>query len=980
MTSPEVSVFNALFADELYRQWKADPASVEAEWQAFFTAFEEGRAPGHHLVRSNGAVHTAGHGVTSANGAAPPAVNGSKPGQNDAVGTDDGPPVYREPVRADEEGSEGQVTDVDAIHKQSRVTSMHWAYRDIGYLYADLNPLKYTTPELRYMMLTVEGAAEHLDLQEFGLSEEDLEREVHAGRYIKPERMPLRDLLAGLNRIYCGTLGSEFMHIQNKPMRRWVIERLEKADRRKVWSAEDKRVFQNDLIRAEEFEHFIHTNFIGQKRFSLEGGDSLIPALHYLIASAAQHNIQEVVLGMAHRGRLNVFTNALNRQPADIFARFIDNYKPHDFGGSGDVKYHLGYSFDYEADNGARIHISMVANPSHLEAVDPVVEGKARGIQRRRGDRNRKKVVPVLIHGDAAFSGQGVVAETFNLSQLKGYKTGGTVHIITNNQIGFTTASRDARSTFFATDVAKAISVPIFHVNADDPEAVCQAIDLAMRWRQKFGYDVIVDLICYRRLGHNEADEPSFTHPLMYDIIKSHPTTATLYGQRLADSGEYPAAAQQEYRQTYREHLRKELELAKGGYQPRMNDAFQGKGWEPFTARYSFEPVPTGVGREDLDDIARRLVTVPEGFGLHSKLKRFVQDKEKGYFERNAVDWALGESLAFGSLLLDGYSIRLSGEDCGRGTFSQRHAIWWDVNSPVPRTHMPLRHLRQGQGWVSIYDSPLSEFGVLGFDYGYSLAQPDTLTIWEAQFGDFVNGAQVIIDTFIAAAETKWFRASGLVMLLPHGYEGQGPEHSSAHLERFLLLCAEDNLQIINATTPAQYFHVLRRQMHQPHRKPLIIMTPKSLLRHKQAVSSVDEMTSGSFQNVIDDPARPDSVELVLLCSGKIYYDLLARRAEMGAENRVAIVRLEQFYPFPAEQLQEVIASYPTAAPLRWVQEESRNRGGWTFVYDRFVELQADREISYVGRIRSASPATGSHNQHASELKQLLDQAFSGVS
>jgi 2-oxoglutarate dehydrogenase E1 component len=570
-----------------------------------------------------------------------------------------------------------------------------------------------------------------------------------------------------------------------------------------------------------------------------------------------------------------------------------------------------------------------------------------------------------------------VVSETFNLSLLPGYRTGGTVHIVLNNQIGFTTASRDARSTFFATDVAKSHPFPIFHVNGDHPEEVVRAIDLALRFRQKFGYDAVVDILCYRRLGHNEADEPSFTHPIMYDMIKQHDSVTKRYGRQLAENGDYPAEEQKDFQKKYVNVLKDELQKAKEGDRPTVNDAYEEGEWQQFTGQYSFGPFDTTVDRETLDGIADRLLAIPDDFNLHPKLKRFVAARRKSYDSGSDLDWAFAESLAFGSLLLEGFPIRLSGEDSARGTFSQRHAEWWDAKASVPKTHVPLKHLADDQAPFSVYDSPLSEFGVLGFDYGYSLAQPNILTLWEAQFGDFVNGAQVIIDQFISAGERKWFRSSGLVMLLPHGYEGQGPEHSSAHLERFLQLCAEDNLQVVNATTPAQYFHLLRKQMKQNFRKPLIVMTPKSLLRHKQAVSTVEELANGTFQYVIDDETAKKSAKKLIFCSGKVYYDLINRREEVG-ETSSAIVRVEQLYPFPAEQIRAIMNKYSKRTSLYWVQEESENRGGWTFVQRHFQRALDVTDIDYIGRPASASPATGSHNEHQDELNEFLGKAFPG--
>jgi 2-oxoglutarate dehydrogenase E1 component len=938
VNTDQLDVTNARFVDDLYQSWTTDPSSVDEQWRRYFASIENGHT-------EDGVVST-------------------KPNES----------AQHVSSRGDSEVHGAPEPDQAAL--QSRVDSLLWAYRDVGYIHADINPLKdYTTPELRYMFYTMEGTYEGLSIEEFGLSPEHLDREFSAGRYLQPERDCLRNILARMSAIYCGTMGVEILHIQNKPMRRWLIEKLESPRARREWSPSQKRRFQKDLIKAEEFERFLQSNYIGQKRFSLEGGEALVPAVRYLIDSAAAHGIQEIVIGMAHRGRLNLFTNALRKPGVEVFAKFEDNYQPQVYGGNGDVKYHLGHSFDLMVDNDRSIHISLVANPSHLEAVDPVVEGKARGIQRKRGDKNRKKVMPVLIHGDAAFSGQGVVAETFNLSQLKGYRTGGTVHIIVNNQIGFTTASRDSRSTFFATDIAKSMPFPVFHANGDDPEAVGRAVDLAMRYRQKFGYDAVVDILCYRKLGHNEADEPSFSHPLMYNLIRNHPSAATIYGKRVDADGSFPIEEQEAFRHTYVQALNRELEKARAGQKADLDDSVEGDEWQDYTRTYSFEPVSTAVPKDRLDHIAEVLTTVPEGFNLHPKLLRFVSERRKHYQSGTDIDWAFAESLAFGSLLMERHPIRLSGEDSGRGTFSQRHAVWWDTESSTPRTHIPLRGLSTDQGWFSVYDSPLSEYAVLGFDYGYSLAQPNMLVLWEAQFGDFVNGAQVVIDQFIAAGESKWFRSSGLVMLLPHGYEGQGPEHSSGHVERFLQLCADENLQVAIPSTPAQYFHVLRRQMAQTFRKPLILFTPKSLLRAKACVSNVDELTDGGFATVIDDSGPGAGTRLILLCSGKVYYELANHRIETGADH-VRIVRIEQLYPFDRTKLSKTLDGYPDDATVRWVQEEARNHGAWSFIRDRVQMLLGNRILEYVGRAESPSPATGSFRQHKEELAAFLGTAF----
>ena len=954
---------DAGFVDDLYQAWLKDPGSIDPVWAKYFQELRNGQVD----KALDGKLSVSSNGHVKSSELAPGEIVDIADPETGARRLSD---------RAETEHS--HIDKTSHAYKQSRVNALIWAFRDVGYLYADLNPLKgYITPDLWYMMFAVEGNYETLTLEEFGLKESDLSSPFLTGRFIPEETLTLREIIDRVRATYCGTMGSEVLHIQNKAVRNWLITQLEGKKSRRVWSKKEKTALQQDLIRTEEFERFIHSNFIGQKRFSLEGGETLIPALRYLFNLMVSNGVEETVMGMAHRGRLNVFVNSMGKPAKDIFARFVDNYAPHTYGGSGDVKYHLGFSTDYypEGSNKA-LHIGLVANPSHLEAVNPVVEGKTRGVQRRRRDRHRKKVIPILIHGDSAFSGQGVVSETLNLSQLKGYRTGGTIHIIVNNQIGFTTASQDSRSTFFCTDIAKSISIPIFHVNGDDPEAAVRAMDLAFRFRQKFGQDVIVDLICYRRLGHNEADEPSFSHPKMYSHIKTHKSARVLYGQRLINEGIWPDEEQKTFSKGYNDELKQHIQEARGGYEPSMDDAYQGDVWKNFNRAYSFKPVNTGMDAPRLTQIARTLVTIPETFNVHPKLRRFTQGREKQFFTEDSIDWAFAESLAFGSLLMEGHAIRLSGEDCGRGTFSQRHAVWWDTESSVPKSYLPLRSLDPKQAWFSVYDSPLSEFSVLGFDYGYSLATPNSLTLWEGQFGDFVNGAQVIIDQFIAAAETKWFRSSGLVMLLPHGYEGQGPEHSSAFYERFLNLCADDNIQVINATTPAQYFHALRRQMKQKYRKPLIIMSPKSLLRHKECTSQLKDFSESHFRTVIDDDARPDDITRVLLCSGKVYYDLIEERRKRGVQH-IAIVRLEQAYPFPAEELGKTLGRYTKAQDFYWVQEETENRGAWLFVRHREEQfMPKGRTLVYVGRTASPSPATGSHNQHMQELQAFMEKGF----
>lgn len=939
-------MFNQEYIEAQYQRWIADPQSVSSEWDTYFKQQTE--------------VEVRGGGDKSPSGVSPPISMQSGLESDDIR------------IAAPDNGS----------NLQSKVNQLIFSYRYYGYLYAKVNPLgNYITPDLKHIFYTMEGLGNYLNIADFGISENDLEQKVETDSTLKIGTARVKEVISHLKALYCHGTGLETLHIQNRTMRHWVINKYEQYHDKEQgeWSKEQRQRLQKDLIKAEQFEKFVHANFIGQKRFSLEGGEVLIPALRYLLDSACDYGVQQIVLGMAHRGRLNVFANALRKRAAEIFIDFTNTYSPHTYGGSGDVKYHLGHNFDITFDKNRKIHISLVANPSHLEAVDAVVVGKCRGIQRRENDRHRKKVIPILIHGDAAFSGQGVVTEVFNLSQLRGYKTGGTVHIILNNQIGFTTSSIDARSTFFASDIAKILPIPIFHVNGDDPEAVARAIRIALLYRQKFSFDVVVDIVCYRRLGHNEADEPSFTHPIMYRIIQKHDSVRALYGRKLDAEGTFPMEAQTTFSEKYMEVLKGELVLAKEGGMRGKNDAFQAGDWKKYQAKYSFEPVDTAVKRKQIVTIGKRLLNVPDGFKLNPKLTRILGERDKTLESGKGIDWSFAEHLAFATLLEEGYAIRLSGEDCRRGTFSHRHAVWWDIESSVPRSHTPLQNISATQEEFSAYDSPLSEYSVLGYDYGYSLAQPNILVIWEAQFGDFVNGAQVIIDQFIAAAQTKWHRSSGLVMLLPHGYEGQGPEHSSAHLERFLQLCAEDNMQVVNVSTPAQYFHVLRRQMKQTFRKPLIIMTPKSLLRHKRCVSTLNDLSAECFQTVLDDHnAIPENVKRIIFSSGHHYYDLLSER-EQRKRDDVALVRLEQFYPFPQVEISKILNRYPREAVVVWSQEEPRNRGAFRFLREELIDIL--KELKYAAftvscRPESASPATGSFVQHNEEIQKVLEDAF----
>ncbi|MHC5536942.1 2-oxoglutarate dehydrogenase E1 component, partial [Singulisphaera rosea] len=859
-------------------------------------------------------------------------------------------------------GTAGAEVDQDGARAQASVTRLIDGYREIGHYLADLDPLKLNPSR---------DSHELLEPQAFDLSSADLDKQYY-NRLTDPPYSTLRALIAILRETYCRKIGVEYMHIRNTEIRRWLQERMEPNRNRPRFDIRQKRRIILKLNAAELFETFLHTHYVGQKRFSLEGGEMLIPLLDAVIERSSKYGVREIVMGMPHRGRLNVLANILNKPYGMIFGEFEGNM-PETVGGDGDVKYHLGFSADHVTTDKHSVHLSLTPNPSHLEAVNPVVEGRMRAKQRRFKDRDRKLGLPILIHGDAAFAGQGLVAETLNLSQLPGYRTGGTIHIVVNNQIGFTTAPNDGRSTRYCTDVAKMIEVPIFHVNGEDPEAVVYVAELALDFRETFGQDVVIDMVCYRRHGHNEGDEPAFTQPLMYGKIRDRMTIRELYTEHLVMTGDLSTDEVETIAETFRDKMEEVYkEVHERHEAPRPAPRGFSAHWTGLTSQYSFKPVETGVSYETIKSMTELMAAVPSNFALNPKIERILAARVKTVEAKGGVDWAFGEALAFGSLLLENTPVRLSGQDSRRGTFSQRHAVL--VDGRTGERYVPLNHLAEGQAEICVYDSFLSEAAVLGFDYGYSLDEPHMLILWEAQFGDFANGAQVIIDQFIASAESKWDRASGLVMLLPHGYEGQGPEHSSARLERFLQLCAEDNIQVVYPSSPAQYFHMLRRQVRRDFRKPLIVMTPKSILRHKAAVSPVEQFVSGRFQEVIDDPADPKHIQRVVVCSGKIYYDLIAKREAVGKSREVAIVRLEQFYPWPADALKAAFSRYRSAREWVWVQEESQNMGGWTFVAPRLQELM-NVSFQYVGRDASASPATGSHAVHDREQEELVEAA-----
>ncbi|MFL5243856.1 MAG: 2-oxoglutarate dehydrogenase E1 component [Gemmataceae bacterium] len=844
---------------------------------------------------------------------------------------------------------------------QTDIVRLIYAYRNLGHFLAHLDPLN--EPPSSYP---------GLELSEFSLTEADLNRTFDTHAFYGLPQATLNELIAAMRQTYCRTVGVEYMHIQETRIRQWLQERMEPRRNMPDFDRDRKLRFLKDLHYAELFERFLQTRFVGQKRFSLEGAETLIPLLEAVIDRAANSGVREVILGMTHRGRLNVLANTLRKPYQEIFTEFEENYVPDSAGGDGDVKYHLGFSSDRTTSSGAPIHVSLSPNPSHLEAVDPVVEGRTRAKQDLFGDRERKRGMPVLLHGDAAFAGQGLVAETLNLSQLPGYTTGGTVHIVINNQIGFTTRPCDARSTTYCTDVAKMVQVPIFHVNGEDPEAAVYVAELALDFRQTFNRDVVIDLFCYRRHGHNETDEPSFTQPLLYGKIQNRPTLTAIYTKKLIEDNVLTEAETEAIKEKFETKLQSALEEVRKSPPRRAGmRGFSGH-WKGLSPQYSHAPVETGVPFETLNLVVTGATRVPEGFTPHPKIVRLLETRRKEWAEKHPIDWTTAETLAFGSLVLEGTPVRLSGQDSQRGTFSQRHAVLHDMNTDA--AYYPLKNLSPEQAPFHVYDSTLSEAAVLGFEFGYALDAPKELVLWEAQFGDFANGAQVIIDQFIAASETKWQRDSGLVMLLPHGYEGQGPEHSSARLERFLQLSAEDNIQVCYPTSPAQYFHMLRRQLKRNFRKPLIVMTPKSTLRHKVAVSPIDDFVKGYFHEILDDSAvDPVRVRRVILCGGKVYYDLLDKRTELKARD-VAIVRVEQFYPYPADALRQALSRYRKVKELVWAQEESLNMGAWSFMEAR-LRLQG-YEVVYVGRDASASPATGSHSVHKREQKELVEAAF----
>ncbi|QTD44448.1 2-oxoglutarate dehydrogenase E1 component [Ottowia testudinis] len=927
---------NAPYVEEMYESYLANPGSVPDSWREYFDALQN-----------------------------VPAVDGSN-----AKDVPHLPVINAFAERAKAGGTQvvqASGADSELGRKRTAVQQLIAAYRNVGALWADLDPLK---------------RAERQDIRElepsfYGFTDADMETVFNTSNtFFGKDTMSLRELLNALRETYCGTIGAEYMYITDQGKKRWWQQKLESARTNPQLNAEQKKHVLERLTAAEGLERFLHTKYVGQKRFSLEGGESFIVAMDELVNQAGKQGVQEIVIGMAHRGRLNVLVNTLGKMPAMLFAEF-DHTAPEELP-AGDVKYHQGFSSDVSTPGGP-VHLSLAFNPSHLEIVNPVVEGSVRARQDRRGDGEGDSVLPVLVHGDAAFAGQGVVMETLALSETRGYYTGGTVHLVINNQIGFTTSDpRDSRSTLYCTDVVKMIEAPVLHVNGDDPEAVVLATQLALDYRQEFNKDVVVDIVCFRKLGHNEQDTPMLTQPLMYTKIGKHPGTRKLYGDKLITQGVLPADGPDQMVATYRAAM----DAGKHTVDPVLTN-FKSKyavDWSPYLNQKWTDAADTAIPLAEWKRLAERVTTLPEGFTVHTLVKKVLEDRAAmGRGEIN-VDWGMGEHMAFASLVASGYPVRLSGEDCGRGTFVHRHAVLhdqkrekWDVG-----TYVPLQHVADNQAPFNVIDSILSEEAVLGFEYGYASNDPNTLVIWEAQFGDFVNGAQVLIDQFIASGEVKWGRVNGITLMLPHGYEGQGPEHSSARLERFMQLSADTNMQVVQPTTASQIFHVLRRQMIRPLRKPLVIMTPKSLLRNKDATSPLAEFTKGGFQTVIGDhgSVKADKVKRVIACSGKVYYDLAKRREEKGIDD-VAILRVEQLYPFPHKAFAAELKKYPHATEVVWCQDEPQNQGAWFFVQHYIHEnMAAGQRLGYAGRAASASPAVGYAHLHQEQQKALIDAAF----
>ncbi len=963
---------NAEYLEQLYAQYANDPNAVDAAWAEFFRQMGDAELD----------VKAEAQGPSWARRDWPPV-----PGDDlTAALTGDWPEPATEAkeagnkiaAKAAEKGV--QVSDEAikrAVLDSIRALMLIRAYRIRGHLAADLDPLG---------MLEAVPHPE-LDPKTYGFTEADMDRPIFIDNVLGLQVASIRQILELVKRTYCGTFALQYMHISDPEEAAWLKERIEGLGKEIHFTGEGRKAILNKMVEAEGFEKFLHVKYMGTKRFGLDGGESLIPAMEQIIKRGGALGVKEIVIGMPHRGRLSVLANVMGKPYRAIFNEFQGgSFKPEDVDGSGDVKYHLGASSDREFD-GNTVHLSLTANPSHLEAVNPVVLGKARAKQDQLNDADRTTVLPVLLHGDAAFAGQGVVAECFGLSGLRGHRTGGTIHIVVNNQIGFTTAPHFSRSSPYPTDIALMVEAPIFHVNGDDPEAVVHAAKVAVEFRQKFHKDAVIDMFCYRRFGHNEGDEPMFTNPVMYKKIKTHKTTLSVYTDRLVQDGLIPEGEIEDMKAAFQIHLNEEFEAGKE-YRPNKADWLDGR-WSHLDRRGAdYQRGKTAITEETMAEIGRALTRTPEGFPMHRTVSRLLEAKSQMFETGEGFDWATGEALAYGSLLTEGYPVRLAGQDSTRGTFSQRHSGF--VNQDTEERYYPLNHIREGQERYEVIDSMLSEYAVLGFEYGYSLAEPNALVLWEAQFGDFANGAQIMFDQFVSSGESKWLRMSGLVCLLPHGFEGQGPEHSSARLERFLQMCGQDNWIVANCTTPANYFHILRRQIHRDFRKPLILMTPKSLLRHKLAVSRAEDFTGeSSFHRVLWDDAQhgnsdtqlkpDDQIRRLVLCSGKVYFDLLEERDARGLDD-VYLMRVEQFYPFPALSMVNELERFKQAE-IVWCQEEPKNQGAWSFIEPNIewvlnrIGAKHTRPV-YAGRATSASPATGLASQHKAQQAALVDEAL----
>ena len=961
---------NAEYLEQLYGQYAADPNSVDDAWRAFFGALGDAEMD----------VKAEAKGPSWARADWPPVPHDDL--TQALTGEWEEVEVKAAATKIQAGAAKAGVDASNAAVRQAVLDSIRAlmiirAYRIRGHLIANLDPLG----------LTEHTPHPELDPKSYGFTDADMDRPIFIDKVLGLDFANMRQILDIVRRTYCGTFALQYMHISNPEEAGWLKERIEGYDKEIKFTREGRKAILNKMVEAEGFEKFLHVKYMGTKRFGLDGGESLIPAMEQIIKRGGALGIREMVIGMPHRGRLNVLANVMSKPYRAIFNEFQGgSFKPEDVDGSGDVKYHLGASSDREFD-GNSVHLSLTANPSHLEAVNPVVLGKVRAKQDQLGDTERKQVMAILLHGDAAFAGQGVVAEGLGLSGLKGHRTGGTMHIVVNNQIGFTTAPHFSRSSPYPTDIALMVEAPIFHVNGDDPEAVVHAAKVATEFRQKFGKDVVIDIFCYRRFGHNEGDEPMFTNPLMYKKIKKQKTTLSLYTAELVKDGLIPEGEIEDMKAAFQAHLSEEFEAGKD-YKPNKADWLDGKWSHLNRDKEEYQRGETAIKPETFAEIGRALSTAPATLPLHKTVGRLLESKAQMFETGEGFDWATGEALAFGSLLSEGYPVRLSGQDATRGTFSQRHS--GIINQDTEERYYPLNNIRAGQAQYEVIDSMLSEYAVLGFEYGYSLAEPNALTLWEAQFGDFANGAQIMFDQFISSGESKWLRMSGLTVLLPHGYEGQGPEHSSARLERFLQQCGQDNWIVANCTTPANYFHILRRQLHRTFRKPLILMTPKSLLRHKLAVSKAEEFTTGSsFHRILWDDAQygnsdtvlasDDKIKRVVMCSGKVYYDLLEERDARGIDD-VYLMRVEQFYPFPAQSVVKELSRFKNAEVV-WCQEEPKNQGAWTFIEPNIewvlgrIKAKHGRP-TYAGRAASASPATGLASAHKAQQAALIDDAL----